>query len=87
MAQAEKTAVVKVKVEPDLTGLKDSVGRSIYAIDVPEPKMPERPASELRLESLRLAVKVHETFCLDEGVARTAKTFADFVVDGTAAGA
>ncbi|AIM50335.1 hypothetical protein PBI_OMNICRON_1 [Mycobacterium phage Omnicron] len=53
---------------------------------IPEPKMLERPASELRLEALRLAVHVHENMGADLSITSMAKVFANFVLNGKTAG-
>ncbi|AXQ53022.1 hypothetical protein SEA_RANDO14_1 [Mycobacterium phage Rando14] len=82
MAQAE-TGTVTVKVEPDLDHFKDAFQRTLYTI--PEPTVLERPASELRLEAVKLAVRVHETMDVNESIIGTAKGIADFIIAGKTA--
>lgn len=79
MANAE-AGTVTVKVDADLGEFEKKINRTFV---FPEPKALERPASELRLEAVKLAVRAHEALCLDGRVVDTAQAVADFVIDGT----
>ncbi|AHZ95563.1 hypothetical protein PBI_OKIROE_1 [Mycobacterium phage OkiRoe] len=71
MAQASN-GTVTVQVEPDLNGFADAIAREI----------PGRPASELRLEALQLAVRTHGQGDQDRDatIVETAQAFADFII-------
>lgn len=78
MANVE-AGTVKVKVEPVFEDMKEAFNRTFM---IPEPKALERPDSELRLEAVKLAVRAHESLCLDGPIVETARAVAGYVIDG-----